>query len=227
MIGGVKLRRNLLPGPERSVALARWALVAAEGAAIATAMKASTSQTVSQARGDVWRDAAHVERLAPPPYAGQFLCIIKYEDPHRSSRAGHRGLRARIPACQCVPADDENVQKHLETVTQHAHFSGRRMRPAHGNLNGAQPVMTRQIEKLRSKAEALNALLLEDHAAAFAPKGLETALCIDKRQTQNGAHNKIENDAGRLTKDGLTHGNQVAVQSAGADGHVVIRQRRK
>src|SRR6266481_772190 len=52
-IGGAKLRRNLRPGPEKSAELARCAFVAAAGAAMATATKASISQTVSQARGVV------------------------------------------------------------------------------------------------------------------------------------------------------------------------------
>ncbi len=69
MIGGVKLRRNLRPGPEKSLALARCALVAAEEAAMATATNASTSQTVSQARGDVWRDAAQAAPMAVNPMA--------------------------------------------------------------------------------------------------------------------------------------------------------------
>src|SRR3979490_3183808 len=75
MIGGVKLNRNLRPAPESNLALPRCALVAAEDAAIATATKASTSQTVSQARGDDWRDAIHaapmaVNPIATPPHPG-------------------------------------------------------------------------------------------------------------------------------------------------------------
>src|ERR1700737_2636569 len=70
MIGGVKLRRNLRPGPERSVALARWALVAAADAAIATATKASTCQTVSQRGADVGSQAHGSP--APPGDGGKF-----------------------------------------------------------------------------------------------------------------------------------------------------------
>src|ERR1700738_1676504 len=128
-----------------------------------------------------------------------------------SGRASHRGLRARVPAGQCIPANEENVHKHLETVAQHAHLGGRRMRPAYRNFSRAQAVVPRQVEKFRIKAEALNALLLENHAAAFAPKGLEAALCIDKRQAEKQTHNKIENNSGILAEDGLTHGNKAAV----------------
>src|SRR5258708_25981407 len=91
---------------------------------------------------------------------------------YRSSRADHRRLGARVPAGQRVPPNDENVREHLETVAQHAHFGGRRMRPAYRNFSRAQAVMPRQVEKLRIKAKALNALLPQDHAAAVAPKGL-------------------------------------------------------
>src|SRR5258707_15685683 len=101
------------------------------------------------------------------------------------------------------------------------------MRPAYRNFHRAQAVMPRQVQKLRIKAEAFDALLLEDHAAAFPPEGFEAALCIYKRQAEYGAHNKIENDAGRLPENGLTHGNQAAVQRPRADSHIVIREGRK
>src|SRR6266404_502069 len=75
MIGGEKLNRNLRPGPERRAPLARWALVAAVDAAMATATKASTSHTVSQARGEGWREAIKaaamaVKPIATPPHPG-------------------------------------------------------------------------------------------------------------------------------------------------------------
>jgi len=65
-IGGAKLRRNLRPGPEKSAAFARCALVAAVETAMATATKASSNQTPSQARGeDCWE-------------AGAALCDVKH-----------------------------------------------------------------------------------------------------------------------------------------------------
>src|SRR6202030_893950 len=75
MIGGAKLKRNFRPGPEKSFALARWALVAAAGAAIVTAMTASTSQTPNHARGVVCREAipaaiTAVIPIATPPHPG-------------------------------------------------------------------------------------------------------------------------------------------------------------
>src|SRR2546421_7466036 len=74
-MGGAKLRTNLRPGPEKSAELARCALVAAAGAAMATATKASISQTASQARGVVCREAANaaisaVTPMATPPQPG-------------------------------------------------------------------------------------------------------------------------------------------------------------
>src|SRR5208282_4446779 len=75
MIGGAKLNKNLRPGPEKSAEFARCALVAAAGAAIATATKASTSQTASHARGEDWRAATKaaasaVIPIATPPQPG-------------------------------------------------------------------------------------------------------------------------------------------------------------
>src|SRR5271169_2316135 len=75
MIGGAKLNRNLRPGPEKSVEFARCAFVTAVGAAIATATKASRSQTASQARGEDWRAAkkaaaSAVIPIATPPQPG-------------------------------------------------------------------------------------------------------------------------------------------------------------
>src|SRR4029077_9306787 len=135
----------------------------------------------------------HRYTLAVAPVRVKYF-VLQSERRFRSRRAGHRGLRTWIPAPQRIPANHENVQKHLDTVAPHAHFSGRRMRPAHRNFHRAQAVMPRQVQELRIKAEALDALLLEDHAAAFTAKGLEAALCIDKGQTEDGAHDKIEND---------------------------------
>jgi len=85
--------------------------------------------------------------------------------------------------------------------------------------------MTPRVEKLGIKAKALNRCLLENYAARFAAKGLEAALRIDKWQTENGAHNKIENHARVLAKGGLPDGNQTAVQRARANSHIVIGKR--
>src|ERR1700716_4134713 len=75
MIGGAKLRRNFRPGPEKSLELARCALVAAAGAAMATAINASTSHTPNQARGVVCMAATlaattAVIPIATPPHPG-------------------------------------------------------------------------------------------------------------------------------------------------------------
>jgi len=64
-----KAEEKFAARPGKSLALPRCALVAAEEAAMATATNASTSQTVSQARGDVWRDAAQAAPMAVNPMA--------------------------------------------------------------------------------------------------------------------------------------------------------------
>src|SRR5260370_33235689 len=68
-IGGAKLNTNFLPGPVNSDEFARRALVAAAGAAIATATNTSASQTASQARGVAWRAASHAAATAVMPMA--------------------------------------------------------------------------------------------------------------------------------------------------------------
>ena len=74
-MGGAKLRTNFRPGPEKSAEFARCALVAAVGAAMATATNASINQTVSQARGVTCREAmaaatSAVIPMATPPQPG-------------------------------------------------------------------------------------------------------------------------------------------------------------
>src|SRR3989442_13819532 len=74
-MGGAKLSRNLRQGQEKSREFARWALVAAAGAAMATATNASASQTLSQASGVAWREATNaatsaVTPMATPPQPG-------------------------------------------------------------------------------------------------------------------------------------------------------------
>src|SRR5438270_7979764 len=102
----------------------------------------------------------------------QVLCAIKLS-PSKSVRdAGNASLRTRIPPHQRVPANDKNIQEHLEAVAHHAHLGSRRMRPTYRNLRGTQPVMTRQIEYLGVKAESFNALLLKNHHAGLAAEGL-------------------------------------------------------
>src|SRR5258708_5901468 len=75
MMGGAKLRANLRPGPLKREELARLALVAAAGAAMANATNTSASQTASHARGVTWREARNaaaraVAPMATPPQPG-------------------------------------------------------------------------------------------------------------------------------------------------------------
>src|SRR5207248_2319561 len=84
-MGGAKLKTNLRPGPEKSRELARCALVAAAGAAMATAMKASASQTKSHVRGVAWRVAA--EEGVPADFEDV--------DQHLQTVAEHADFRCR------------------------------------------------------------------------------------------------------------------------------------
>src|SRR5271163_1921580 len=113
MIGGAKLKRNLRPGPEKSAEFARCALVAAAGAAMATATKASTSQTASHARGEVWRAAkkaaaSAVIPMATPPHPGTAVnsaalsmvsrMYLRWSAARASIGMGSRLLERRGPA---------------------------------------------------------------------------------------------------------------------------------
>src|SRR6267378_5742714 len=111
----------------------------------------------------------------------QVLCAIKSSHSESVRHAGNAGLRTRIPPDQRVPANDKNIQEHLQAIAHHAHLGGRRMRPTYRNLGGTQPVMTRQIEDLGVKAESFNALLLKNHHAGLTAERFESALRIDKR----------------------------------------------
>src|SRR5260370_40355076 len=143
----------------------------------------------------------------------QVLCAVKLNRSKSVRHAGNASLRTRIPPHQRVPANDKNIQEHLQAIAHHAHLGGRRMRPTYRNLRGTQPVMARQIEDLGVKAESFNALLLKNHDAGLAAERFESALRIDKRKSEKGAHNEIEKHAGRTTEDGLRRGHQLTVQA--------------
>src|SRR6266516_3325112 len=98
------------------------------------------------------------------------------------------------------------------------------MPPAHGNLHGAQAVMTRQVEQFRVESEALNPLLLEEDGAALPAKSFETALRIHEREPQDDSNDLVENDSGKLAKRRLMHADQTAIHGAGANGDVIGSQ---
>src|SRR5579859_3868331 len=130
-----------------------------------------------------------------------------------------------IPAQKRVPADRENVEKHLNAVAQHIHFRRGRMPPAHGNFHGAQPVMPRQIEQFRIEPEPFDALLLEYDFAALAPECLEPALRIDKGKSQDQPHYGVEHNAGEFPETRLMDGNEAAVESPRSNRDIVGLQR--
>src|SRR6266850_1154844 len=98
------------------------------------------------------------------------------------------------------------------------------MSPAHGNLHCVQSVMARQVQQLRIKSEALDALLLENDATLFTAECFEAALRIDEGQPQNDANDLVENNARKFAERGLVHGDQAAVHGARTDSHIVVFQ---
>src|SRR5216683_3828166 len=99
------------------------------------------------------------------------------------------------------------------------------MRPTHWNFNGLEPVMPRQIQQFRIKAETLDTLLLENNAATLAAECFEAALRVHERQPQNDAHDAIENNSGKFAKRRFVHFDQLSIHGARADGHVVWAER--
>src|SRR6266403_5616252 len=98
------------------------------------------------------------------------------------------------------------------------------MSPAHRDLHRAQSMMPRQVQQFGIKTEALDALLLENDDALITAERFEAALRIDKRQPQNDSNDLVENDARKFAKGSLVHGDQVAIQRARTDSHIVVFQ---
>ena len=94
------------------------------------------------------------------------------------------------------------------------------MRPAHGNLDGAETVAPGEEQQLGVEAETLDALLLEQDAAGFAEEGLKAALGVHKRQKQTDADNFIENNSGEFAEGRLVDFDEAAVERARTDGDV-------
>src|SRR6266478_8114861 len=99
------------------------------------------------------------------------------------------------------------------------------MAPTHGYFHRAQSMAPRQVQQLRVESKALNRLLLEDHAAALALEGFETALRIDKRQPQDASHDFIENDSRKFAEGRLVHSDQSAVHRPRANRYITVFQR--
>src|SRR6266852_8038395 len=99
------------------------------------------------------------------------------------------------------------------------------MAPTHGYFHRAQSMAPRQIQPLRVESNSLNGLLPEDHAAALALEGFETALRIDKWQPQDAAHNFVENDSREFAEGRLVHSDQSAVHGPRANRYVAVLQR--
>src|SRR5258707_14025312 len=86
------------------------------------------------------------------------------------------GLVAAVAAGQGVPADDEDVEKHLDGIAEHVYFGGRRVTPTDRDFDRAETVVAREIEEFGVEAEALNGLQLEDELAFFTAESVLAAL---------------------------------------------------
>src|SRR5271156_1624535 len=105
-------------------------------------------------------------------------------------------MPAGVAPGQRVPANDEHIGEHLQTVAQHAHFRSRRMRPTHRYFRRMQPMMPSQVQQFRIEAKALDALLLKNYFARFALESFEPALGVYKRKSQTKTYDGIEHNAG-------------------------------
>src|ERR1700745_3063099 len=96
------------------------------------------------------------------------------------------------------------------------------MRPAHGNFDGFESVVARQVQQFGVKAETLDALLFENDVAALASEGLEAALRIHERKPQNASNYAIENDSGKFAERRFVHFDESAIHRARSDRHVIL-----
>ena len=127
-----------------------------------------------------------------------------------------------IFAGEGVPADDEDIEKHLDGVAEHVYFGGWGMAPANRDFDGGEAVVAGEVEELGVKAEAFDGLLLEDELAFFAAKGFEAALRVDERKAEDDADDFVEDDTGEFAEQGFVDGNEAAINGARADGDVMI-----
>jgi hypothetical protein len=130
-------------------------------------------------------------------------------------------LAAGVFAGQGIPSDYENVDEHLDAVSEHAYFRGWGMAPADGDFRRPQAVVAGQIQELGVETEALDGLLFENDSAGDAAEGFEAALGVYEWQAQDQTDNLVEDDASEFAEMGLMHGDLAAIHGAGADGDFI------
>src|SRR5208337_3755005 len=103
----------------------------------------------------------------------------------------------------------------MNAVAKHIHFRGGRVAPTHGDLDGVEAVMSREVKQFGIETEALDALLFKKNLAAFAAEGFEAALRVDKRQTKDHTDDGVKDDAGEFAETRLVDGDETTVERAG------------
>jgi hypothetical protein len=112
-------------------------------------------------------------------------------------------MRCRPPgvaAEQRIPADDDQIPKHQQTIPDYVHLRRRMVCPAHRNLRDAQAVALGKEQDFRIESEALDALLFKDNPGRFTDKRFESALGIVKWQPREEPNKAVEDHSRKLAQ---------------------------
>jgi len=126
-----------------------------------------------------------------------------------------------IVSADRVPPDQQQFQKHSDSVRRHVYFRSGIMRPANGNLRDPEPIPFGEKEDLRVETKTFHALPLKNNPRVIHAKGLESALGVGKFNAHDPSHQAVEENSRLLANHGLVDFDETSVQRAGADGAVI------
>jgi len=106
----------------------------------------------------------------------------------------------RIPACNRVPADQNEIREHAEAVADDVNFRSRIVRPSHRYFHGSQSVSFREEQNFRIESEALDTLLLENDSRTIQPECLEAALRVFEGEPGEEPDAAVENNSSGFAK---------------------------
>src|SRR3984885_16091767 len=145
-----------------------------------------------------------LNRRSKPASASALACAGA--EPMRAARESL--VLDGIAAGEAVPADVDQVGEHPQAVAQHVDFCARIVSPANRNFRGAKSTALGQEQQLGVESESFDSLLVENHQAAFAHEGLESALGVLKRQSRKDSHPGVEDHSRDFPETGLATENQ-------------------
>src|SRR5208283_507313 len=93
---------------------------------------------------------------------------------------------------QSSPAENHQIQGHVQGIPQIMHFGGRVVIPAHRDLHHLAPQALDQEEDFRIESESFHALEFEGAASGFAPEEFEATLCVMDSKAGENPDQQIE-----------------------------------